>query len=393
MLSCDYISLIFTFTAPAAKPAIELSYRMRSYLGIGLMSGTSMDGLDIACCRFEENGDMYRFELVASEQVAFPEIWKSRLTNLPDQTAEVYAKTHVYFGHWLGQTVRDFIRQQGLRPDFVAAHGQTIFHQPEKNFTAQIGDGETLAAYLECPVVSNFRNKDVALGGEGAPLVPLGEKYLFPDQQLFLNLGGFSNLSYIDVAFDVSPCNIVLNYLVGKIDHEPRLEYDPEGSIATSGQPDTELLQQLNQLPFFQKSPPKSLGWEWVESQVLPMLAQSDRSVADLLHTYCLHIADQIGVAVDIVQAADQEILVTGGGKHNRFLMKLIQDQLIPRRIKVNTHAAAALTDYKEAIIFAFLGLRVLTGKTTALKSVTGAPFDNLSGAIHLPPRGGIRML
>ena len=374
-------------------PGVYLFCMMRSYLGIGLMSGTSMDGLDIACCRFEENEDHYGFELVASQQVDFPEIWKSRLLNLPAQTAEVYAKTHVYFGHWLGQTVREFIHQHQLKPDFVAAHGQTIFHQPEKNFTAQIGDGETLASYLECPIVSNFRNKDVALGGQGAPLVPLGEKYLFPHQRLFLNLGGFSNLTYETLAFDISPCNIVLNALAGRIDHDPPLAYDPEGAIAASGTSDTALLRALNQLPYFQKKPPKSLGWEWVEAQVLPLLAATDRPVADLLHTYCLHIAAQIGIAADHVTASGQEILITGGGRHNRFLMQQIAQQLAARNIGIDTQATPSLIDYKEAIIFAFLGLRVLTGKTTALHTVTGAPFDNLSGAVHLPPKGGLRIL
>lgn len=367
---------------------------MRTYLGIGLMSGTSMDGLDIACCRFEEKGESYTFELVASEQVSFPETWKNRLTNLTSQSAEIYAKTHVYFGHWLGQTVSEFIKQQGLKPDFVASHGQTIFHQPDKNFTAQIGDGETIAAYLSCPVVSNFRNKDVALGGEGAPLVPLGEQYLFPNQHLFLNLGGFSNLTYHTAAFDVSACNIVLNYLVGKIEQaDTPLEYDPEGAIARSGQADPALLKKLNQLPYFQKNPPKSLGWEWVEAQVLPLFSESEQPIADLLHTFCLHIAAQIGIAADLVGAKGQEILITGGGRHNLFLMELIEQALTSRNIRINTDPTAALTDYKEAIIFAFLGLRVLRGKSTALHTVTGAPFDNLSGAVHLPPKGGIQIL
>lgn len=366
---------------------------MATYLGIGLMSGTSMDGLDIACCQFTESTNQYEFELIASEQVDFPEIWVSRLQNLPTQSAEIFAKTHVYFGHWLGETVQAFIKQHKLKPDFVAAHGQTIFHQPHKNFTTQIGDGETLVSYLNCPLVCNFRNKDVALGGQGAPLVPIGEKYLFPGFQLFLNLGGFSNLTYNARAFDVSACNIILNYLVGKIEHEPRLQYDPEGSIAASGSVHTQLLAALNALPYFHQPPPKSLGWEWVEAEVIPLLAQFDAPISDLLHTCCIHMAEQVGNAIVEIGATDQQMLITGGGRHNLFLMQEIEKRISSNGITINATADDSLTDYKEAIVFAFLGLRVLRGKPSTLHSVTGAAYDVLAGSIHLPPKSGISIL
>lgn len=360
----------------------------KSYQGIGLMSGTSMDGLDIACCTFTEEGDSYSFELDAVRQVDFGETWTTRLLCLMDQSAEVYAKTHVYFGHWMGEQIRDFIQDHKLTPDFVATHGQTIFHQPDKNFTAQIGDGESIAAYLPCPLVSNFRNKDVALGGEGAPLIPLVEKYLFPAYKLFLNLGGFSNITYGSLAFDVSPCNIVLNHLFRTLYPEAETDYDPEGSTARSGKLIPTLLEELNGHPYFGQGAPKSLGWEWVLQEVLPVLSGAE--IPDLMHTYAQHAAQQLGNAVAYLQARDEKILITGGGRHNAFLMDLIQSQFERHQIEIDASISQEIIDYKEAIGFAFLGLRTLRGKPTVISSVTGAEIEAPCGSIHLPPRGAV---
>lgn len=359
-----------------------------SYQGIGLMSGTSMDGLDIACCTFIEEGDSYSFSLDAVRQVDFGETWTSRLLCLMDQSAEVYAKTNVYFGHWMGEQIRDFIKDFKLKPDFVATHGQTIFHQPHKNFTAQIGDGESIVSYLPCPLVSNFRNKDVALGGEGAPLIPLVEKYLFPQYKLFLNLGGFSNMTFGKLAFDVSPCNIVLNHLYREYAPEAETDYDPEGETARSGQLIPDLLAQLNAHAYFAQEAPKSLGWEWVLGEVMPVLATREEPKADLMHTYALHAAQQIAKAVEALGAKDEKILITGGGRHNTFLMELIESELKRHQIEVDASISTEIIDYKEAIGFAFLGLRTLRAKPTVMASVTGAKIEASCGSIHLPPSG-----
>lgn len=359
----------------------------KTYQGIGLMSGTSMDGLDIACCTFTEEGDSYTFHLDAVRQVDFGETWTTRLLCLMDQSAEVYAKTNVYFGHWMGEQIRDFIRDHKLEPDFVATHGQTIFHQPDKSFTAQIGDGESIVSYLPCPLVSNFRNKDVALGGEGAPLIPLVEKYLFPDHKLFLNLGGFSNMTFGSLAFDVSPCNIVLNHLYREFAPESETDFDPEGQSAASGAIIPELLDQLNAHPYFSQKAPKSLGWEWVLSEVMPVLASREEKAPDLMRTYVAHASQQIGKAVAQLGAKNEKILITGGGKHNTFLMEQITKALSTYAIEVDDTVSSDIIDYKEAIGFAFLGLRTLTGKSTALSSVTGAEMDVSCGSIHLPPK------
>lgn len=359
----------------------------KTYQGIGLMSGTSMDGLDIACCTFVEEGDAYTFTLDAVRQVDFGETWTTRLLCLIDQTAEVYAKTNVYFGHWMGEQIRDFIGDHNLQPDFVATHGQTIFHQPDKNFTAQIGDGESIVSYLPCPLVSNFRNKDVALGGEGAPLIPIVEKYLFPDYRLFLNLGGFSNMTFGPLAFDVSPCNIVLNHLYREYAPDAETDYDPEGQVAASGNIIPDLLDQLNAHPYFAQKAPKSLGWEWVLSEVMPVLATREEKAPDLMRTYVEHASHQIGRAVETLGARNEKMLITGGGMHNVFLMEKIAAAISQYAIEVDNSISTDIIDYKEAIGFAFLGLRTLTGKPTVMASVTGAEVEAVCGSIHLPPQ------
>ena len=355
------------------------------------MSGTSMDGLDLACCDFWEEGDSYRYEIVQCAQVDFEEKWKTRLSNLYGQSGEVFAKTNVYFGHWLGEKVKAFVEEYDLKPDFVASHGQTIFHQPDKSFTAQIGDGETMVSYLDCPVITNFRNKDIALGGEGAPLVPLGEHYLYPGHELFLNLGGFANLGFDRKGFDICACNIVLNFLANKVDSN--LDYDPEGKISEGGSCNADLFGKLNQLPFFAQSPPKSLGWEWVEAEVIPLLAKSGLSLEDQMRTFTEHVAFQISKAISQTSLSSKSLLVTGGGKHNAFLMKKLMDQLKKQNVSISEEEDQQMVDYKEAIIFAFLGLRILEGKSTTWSSITGSKVDTLSGSIHLPANGGYRIM
>ena len=363
----------------------------KEYIGIGVMTGTSLDGIDIVACLFTEENEQYQFKVLASDSIPMEPLWHDRLMKLPEQNAEIYAKTHVYFGHFLGQHIRDFIHKFKINPDFVAVHGQTIFHQPDKNFTAQIGDGETLVTYLNCPLVCNFRNKDVALGGQGAPLVPLGEKYLFGGFNTFLNLGGFANLTCNETAFDVVPCNIVLNSLVKIIN--PEWRYDENGTTAASGEVNGALLDALNALPYFQDMHPKSLGWEWVEKNVFPLIGSFNPAISDALRTYTEHIAFQIAASLEKLPARGETMLVTGGGKHNHFLMSRIEAHLEKVQVKVQDSGDENWVDFKEAIVFAFLGLRTLTGKTNTLISVTGAREASVSGSVHLPVKGGFSIL
>jgi anhydro-N-acetylmuramic acid kinase len=271
----------------------------------------------------------------------------------------------------------------------VASHGQTIYHQPEKNFTAQIGDGETMVAYLTCPLVTNFRNKDVALGGQGAPLVPFGERHLFPNHRVFLNLGGIANLSHGSQAFDVVPCNMALNWLAGLLD--PPQPFDKDGAAARAAQIDYALYDALEHLQWYQQVGPRSLGTEWFNANILPVLNQCDAPIADRLKTYVFHIVSRVTVAMRDLQVREVPLVVTGGGAHNAYLMEELQKSLSGLGITLE-RVPDAVVDYKEAVIFAFLGLQTLLGQPNILASVTGAQLDVCGGSIHLPPAGWGRM-
>lgn len=361
---------------------------MGRYQGIGLMSGTSLDGIDLAYCTFSETDAGWELELGIAETVPMEEQWYARLKCLDTADARTYARTDVYWGHYLGRVVQGFVKRHGLRPQFVASHGQTIFHQPQKNYTAQIGDGESMVTYLDCPLVTNFRNGDVALGGQGAPLVPFAERLLFPGHELFLNLGGFANLSAPDgaggvLAFDVTVCNMGLNWLCRNLD--PPLPYDPDGQLARSGRVDTALLEALDGLAYFGQAPPKSLGTEWFEAEVLPLLAADGLPVADRLRTLTEHVARRTAADLSAPELSGKSLMVTGGGARNGFLVERLADCLKPRGISL-AQVPEALVDFKEAVVFAFLGLQTLLGRPNVLASVTGARLDHLGGSIHLPP-------
>ncbi|MCB9236178.1 MAG: anhydro-N-acetylmuramic acid kinase [Bacteroidia bacterium] len=364
---------------------------MKSYRGIGVMSGTSLDGLDLAFCEFTETETGWTFEILQADTCPLDAKWHDRLYLLDEQSAETYAKMNIYFGHFLGEQIRDFIQKYDLKPQFVACHGQTIFHQPQRNFTAQIGDGETIASFLSVPLVTNFRNKDVALGGQGAPLVPFGEKYLFPENKVFLNLGGFANLSTGLLGFDVCPANMVLNWLARRT--KAGLKYDKDGLIARSGRVMDDLLWNLEDLPFYRQKPPKSLGKEWVEENIYPMLVRSEAEHPDQLATLVEHIAIQVAKSLERLQVRDEEVMVTGGGALNVYLMERIAHHLKGNGNSLRQEVGRDLIEYKEALIFAFLGLQTLLGRPNILQTVTGARESASCGSIHLPAEGGFRLL
>lgn len=355
--------------------------------GIGVMSGTSLDGLDLAYCRFEENSEgRVIWEIVCAETIPLPGSWKRRLSRLAESKAATFARTDVELGHFIGEQVAGFVQRHELSPEFVASHGQTIFHQPDEGFTSQIGDGETLVSHLSCPVVTNFRNKDVALGGQGAPLVPCAERALFPECDLFLNLGGIANLSIGDSAFDVCVCNMALNWLASR--GEPSLDYDANGQSAKKGAVSQDLLNRLESIEWYQTLPPRSLGAEWFEAQLLPILNDPSLSIENRLATYCRHIALRIRDSLKSSQATG-EILITGGGAHNLYLFRELKRELASVGVVVQVEVDRQLIDFKEALSFAYLGRLTLQGKSNTLPSVTGARSAAVSGSIHLPSAGG----
>ena len=350
------------------------------YNVIGLMSGTSLDGVDIAFCRFDHLNNKWKAEIVCAETIPYPEAWKKKLLSLEKTDALTFQQTHVDYGSYLGGLVSDFISKHHIKVDLVSSHGHTIFHQPEKKLTVQIGSGSAIAAACKLPVVCDFRSLDVALGGQGAPLVPIGDKLLFSEFDLCLNLGGFANVSYEHkgqrIAYDICPVNIIMNAICEKMGKH----FDEGGQMARSGKLNNELLNELNKLAFYHLPPdsPKSLGKEWVLKNTNPILEKYNLSENDVLHTFCEHIAMQIAKA--LTNKPKGKLLVTGGGAYNTFLMDRIKKHTVHQVIIPDKNTI----EFKEALIFAFLGVLRMRNETNCLKSVTGASRDNSGGAIYL---------
>jgi anhydro-N-acetylmuramic acid kinase len=349
-----------------------------AYKVIGLMSGTSLDGLDIAFCHFSYDGKSWNYSIERAETIPYDQPMKSWLQGLEKTDAVTFQQAHTEFGSYLGKQVKDFIRKNNIEADLIASHGHTIFHQPEKHFTVQIGSGNEIAAITGLPVVYDFRSLDVALGGQGAPLVPVGDRLLFSEYDFCLNLGGFANISYEHkekrIAYDVCPVNIVMNAIAQRSGKA----YDADGEMAREGLLSSYLLNELNQLGFY-KMPvdaPKSLGKEWVIKYIDPILESYDLSDEDLLATFCEHIAFQVGKALK--NKVKGKLLVTGGGAFNTFLLERIKahadhEIIIPGRETL---------EFKEALIFAFLGVLRSRNEVNCLASVTGASADSCGGVV-----------
>lgn len=344
---------------------------------IGLMSGTSLDGLDIACCDFERSTH-WRYQIVSAETIPYPSRWKKKLSGAHLLSGEELMHLHAAYGVWLGGVCRDFCERHGLKPDFVASHGHTVFHQPGRGFTFQLGDGNAIHSVSGMPVVFDFRSLDVNLGGEGAPLVPVGDRLLFYEFDVCLNLGGIANLSGevkgVRKAFDVCFCNMAFNYLAnlsGKT-------MDKGGAIAKMGEVNPRLLNRLTKVyrSFELKRP--SLGREIFAKRIQPILDDEKVSLEDRMCTAVESAAIGIMQAVTTIRP-DASVLCTGGGALNSYLMT--------RMLEQGTDATLIIADddvvmFKEALIFAFLGVLRVGGEVNTLKSVTHALRDSSAGVM-----------
>jgi len=347
----------------------------KSITALGLMSGTSLDGIDLALCSFGNNESGWSFRIEDSETVPYSADWKRKLREAENSSAQDILLLHNEYARYTGEVINRFLDGK-TKPELIASHGHTIFHQPEKHFTFQLGNGTVIAAETGIKTIADFRNMDIALGGQGAPLVPIGDRLLFAEYDYCLNLGGFANISYEKggqrIAFDIGPANIVLNFL----SQQAGKEYDRDSLIAQSGKVDDTLLNDLNGLTFYSQKPPKSLGKEWLDSELIPMLKKSSLSLPDQMRTLYEHIAIQIGEVIH----NSGTMLVTGGGAHNPLLMERITacskaEVIIPQN---------EIIDFKEALIFAFLGVLANEHQINCLAAVTGALRDNTGGTIHL---------
>ncbi|WP_111669019.1 anhydro-N-acetylmuramic acid kinase [Algoriphagus litoralis] len=352
-----------------------------NYHLIGLMSGTSGDGLDIAFVHFEWKG-RWVFRIDRTETVSFPANLGKKLSEAHLLSGLEICKLDVDFGQWMGRQVKTFCEKHQLEPDAVASHGHTVFHQPENRLSLQIGNGWALHQTSGYKVINDFRMLDVQLGGQGAPLVPIGDQLLFPEVDFCINLGGISNISMEKdgqrIAFDCSPFNLLLNAEAQKLGKS----YDNEGKIAQSGEVNLTLFERLNEIPFYSKNQAKSLGREDMEQVFTPLIRESGLSPADALSTLVEHFAFQIGGVIRTFSTKKTpSILLTGGGAYNAYFIQRLDHYLRKSWKRVETDSE--LIEFKEALIFAFLGLLRLRGENNCLASVTGSSRDNCGGTIY----------
>jgi len=350
---------------------------IKEYKVLGIMSGTSLDGVDIAWINFTRD-TKWDFKILEAETIAYPKSWKEKLSTALDLSPIELMELDEEYTDYLASLITLFIQKNKIEGlDAVCSHGHTIKHEPENGLTLQIGNLPHLAELIGEMVICDFRVQDVALGGQGAPLVPIGDKLLFTHYTYCLNLGGFANVSTnndgVRIAYDICAVNTVLNYYSEKLGSE----FDEGGKIARSGKFDPDLKKVLDALPFYKLSAPKSLGIEWVNTSVLPLLRNFEEDIPSLLNTYCQHIASEI--VKNIKDDPEVEVLVTGGGAFNTYLMELLQ-QKTTAKVSI---PASEIINFKEAVIFGFLGVLKLREEINVLSSVTGAENDHCAGIVY----------
>jgi anhydro-N-acetylmuramic acid kinase len=349
----------------------------QNYNVIGVMSGTSLDGIDLAQLSIGYSGEKWTCEIGITATIPYTSAWIGRLKKAVDFSADALNELNVQYTKLLGDTIFDFIAQNQITDiDAVCSHGHTILHQPQNGFTLQIGNLPELAEYCQQKVVCDFRVQDVQLGGQGAPLVPIGDRLLFSDYTYCLNLGGFSNISYEQngqrLAFDISAVNTVLNFYA----QQQGWAFDDRGAFAKSGKIHVPLVEALNALPYFQLPPPKSLGFEYVKTTLLPLIDSFSIDTASKMHSFTVHVAHQIGAALPVKSG---RLLITGGGAYNDFLVARIQHYLPNIEIVIPNKKTI---EYKEALIFGLLGVLRLRNEINVLHSVTGASNDHCAGFV-----------
>lgn len=348
----------------------------KQYHALGLMSGTSLDGLDLVLATFTFRDDKWRWEILQAVTHPYPARWKKALEEAPGKDGVSLMLLHKEYGRYLAGEVSAFLRETPVSPAVIVSHGHTVYHQPDKGLTFQLGDGHPIAAATGLPVVWDLRSGDMALGGQGAPLVPAGDRLLFGEYDYCLNLGGFSNISCEQedrrIAFDICPVNLAMQHITRPLG----MDYDKDGEMGSKGTVDDRLLAELEGLDYYREAPPKSLGREWLEAVFLPVLDRHPLPPGDKLRTLYEHISRQICSGIRVTPGT--KVLVTGGGARNTFLTGLLRNKCGDSIVIPDEQ----LVDYKEALIFAFLGVLRILGLPNTLASVTGARRDASSGVV-----------
>lgn len=356
--------------------------KILKFSSIGIMSGTSLDGIDIIHVTFFLKSTSWSYQIHKTETVKYSKKWKKNLINANKLSALEFVNLHNTYGVLIGEKINNFIKDTNSKIDFISSHGHTIFHEPDKKITFQIGNGASIAATTGLTTISDFRTFDVALGGQGAPLVPIGDELLFADYDFCINLGGFANLSYSEngkrIAYDICPINIVANEIVKSIG----LEFDESGNIGKKGNVNEKLLIELNNLDYYKQEAPKSLGKEWIDKIFLPKIEKYNLKLEDKLRTIYEHAAIQIvkSISINKEDNSTKKVLFTGGGAYNIFVMQRIKT-LSQHKIIIPNNL---IIEFKEALIFALLGTLTYRKENNCLASVTGASRDNIGGVIHL---------
>lgn len=355
-----------------------------NYSAIGLMSGSSLDGLDIVYATFKENDSKWSYKVNAAACFPFSSSWKNKLKNAVKLNASDYLLLHSEFGKYNGEKVNEFLRKNLIKTkiDVIGSHGHTTFHLPAKNMTHQLGEGASIAATTKIQTVSDLRNMDVALNGQGAPIVPVGEKLLFPEYRYFLNIGGICNVSIHEkksiLAFDVCPANRVLNMLSNELGKQ----YDKGGNLARSGRVIHSLLEDLNALKYYSGSYPKSLPNSFGTDVIYPMLKISGVNIYDAMATFSEHIAQQLMKSLVVFQRKKVEkMLITGGGAFNSYVIERIQYYLQPLGIEAVV-PGHDMVNYKEALIMSLIAVLRLREEANVLATVTGAKRNSCGGAL-----------
>jgi anhydro-N-acetylmuramic acid kinase len=373
---------------------------MQEYRAIGLMSGSSLDGLDVAYCVFTEENNHWTYRIEAAQTFSYSTAWVEILRTLPKSDAKTLCEINSALGRYFGALTNEFIALYSLQNkiDFIGSHGHTVFHFPSRNFTTQIGDGFALAAKTNLPVICDFRTADIAYGGQGTPIVPIGDLLLFPHFKLCLNIGGICNISCKlaspehdgdefskkIIAFDVCAANQVLNFLANQVGKE----FDENGELASHGNIHELLLNELNAIAYSVAPYPKSLDNSFSRDVIIPLISTYNVSVHDKLRTVTEHIAFQISQHIEMIAAtekiyfsAEDALLITGGGAFNSFLVE---------RIRANTSVICTVPEqhvvkYKEALVMALMAALRMRNETNVLKHVTGATKNTVGGIVCLP--------
>ena len=349
--------------------------KIKKFNVIGIMSGTSCDGLDIAYCSYWMDNGKWQYELINKSFTPYDPVMSEKLLKSSKLSSYDLKKLDIELGELISTNILSLIKNHSIKPFLISSHGHTVLHNPAEKITLQIGNPLIISNKTKIKVITNFRELDVLTGGQGAPLVPYGDKHLFSENDYCINIGGIVNISNLKskiiTAYDVCPANIILN----KYSRAMGLEYDKNGSIASKAKKINSLFNKLNNLGYYNIDGPKSLDIDLIEKEFFPLL--KGYAHEDILCTTIHHIAYQINKSLG---SKNNNVLLTGGGVFNTFLLKKIKSYN-----KLNNNFIVPNSDivsFKEAIIFGYLGLLRYLNYENISKTVTGSKNSSSSGTI-----------